>query len=306
MRLGLPVLLICTALSIAGCGREASKESASPAVSPEVEVQQWRAKHERDYRREWVPISGLYILHPGANTVGSAAGNDVVLPDVPAHVGRFVLEGEDVKFQPAPEAQVHLREASVTSPIALRDDGQTEPDELQVGDSTLIIHKTGDKTALRVRDPNGSQAKSFQGFSWFPIDAAYRVTGRFVQDAEPQMVKVVNTYGDVDEYKTEGVVHFTLQGQDLTLRPFTTRPKRLYFVFKDASSGHETYGVARFLYADLQDDGTAVLDFNMAYNPPCSFNPFTTCPIPLKENTLPVKVLAGEKAYAGHEPEAGH
>ena len=86
-------------------------------------------------------------------------------------------------------------------------------------------------------------------------------------------------------------------GQTLRLRPFTTRPKRFYFVFRDASSGQETYETARFLYSDLLDDGTTVLDFNQAYNPPCSFNPHTTCPIPLRENRLPVKVLAGEKAY---------
>jgi uncharacterized protein (DUF1684 family) len=117
---------------------------------------------------------------------------------------------------------------------------------------------------------------------------------------------VQNTLGDMDTYATEGVIEFTLQGQTLHLRPFTTRPKRFYIVFRDASAGQETYETARFLYADLQDDGTTVLDFNEAYNPPCSFNPYTTCPIPLKENILPVKVLAGEKAYPIHVslPEA--
>jgi uncharacterized protein len=102
-------------------------------------------------------------------------------------------------------------------------------------------------------------------------------------------------------YLSEGVVEFTLQGQTVRLRPFTTRPKRLYFVFRDASSGIETYRTARFLYSDLKDDGTTVLDFNEAYNPPCAFNPYTTCPIPLRENQLPIKVLAGERAYIGGE-----
>jgi uncharacterized protein (DUF1684 family) len=92
----------------------------------------------------------------------------------------------------------------------------------------------------------------------------------------------------------------TLRGQTLRLRPFTTRPKRFYFVFRDASSGQETYAAARFLYSDLRDDGTTVLDFNQAYNPPCAFNPFTTCPIPLPENRLGVKILAGERAYPVH------
>ena len=114
--------------------------------------------------------------------------------------------------------------------------------------------------------------------------------------------RLAHTYGDVDEFSTDGVVEFALLGRTLRLRPFTTRPKRFYFVFRDASSGHETYGAARFLYADLADDGTVVLDFNQAYNPPCSFNPYTTCPIPLRENELPIKVLAGEKNYPVHVP----
>ncbi len=142
----------------------------------------------------------------------------------------------------------------------------------------------------------------FLGFAWFPIDLNYRVVGRFIKDAEPRKVSVLNTYGDVDEFSTDGVVEFALLGRTLRLRPFTTRPKRFYFVFRDASSGHETYGAARFLYADLADDGTVVLDFNQAYNPPCSFNPYTTCPIPLRENELPLKVLAGEKDYPVHVP----
>ncbi len=100
-------------------------------------------------------------------------------------------------------------------------------------------------------------------------------------------------------------MEFELLGRLLRLRPFTTRPGRLYFVFRDASSGVETYETARFLYADLESDGTVVLDFNEAYNPPCAFNPFTTCPIPLRENRLDVKILAGEKAYAGPSTSSG-
>ena len=116
---------------------------------------------------------------------------------------------------------------------------------------------------------------------------------------------MLNTFGDVDEYKSEGVVELSLLGQTLRLRPFTTRPKRFYFVFRDASSGQETYEAARFLYADLLDDGTTVLDFNQAYNPPCAFNPYTTCPIPIRENRIPIKILAGEKAYPVHVPLPG-
>jgi hypothetical protein len=181
-------------------------------------------------------------------------------------------------------------------------DDSGQADDLTIGDIHLVVHKSGEHLGLRVRDPNGPLARGFKGFAWFPIDLAYRVTGKLIKDAEPASMKVLNTFNDVDEYTTEGVVEFSLPGQTLRLRPFTTRPNRFYFVFRDASSGQETYETARFLYADLLPDGTTVLDFNQAYNPPCAFNPYTTCPIPPKDNHLAVKILAGERAYPDHVP----
>ena len=291
-----------TVVLAAMCGcRDESKEA--PPSLPDADranaaVQKWRAEHEAEYRRDFVSIAGLEILKPGENTAGSAKTNDIVLPpSTPPTLGRFTLEGERVRFAPAPGVQVLLRDKPVTTAVEVRDDRTPDPDALVIGDVRLVVHVSGKSRSIRVRDPNGPLAREFVGFTWFPIDEKYRVIGRFIKDPQPQRFKVVNTYGDVDEYESEGVVEFTLQGQTLRLRPFTTRPKRFYFVFRDASSGQETYETARFLYSDLRDEGTTVLDFNMAYNPPCAFNPYTTCPIPLPENRLPVKILAGEKAY---------
>jgi len=161
----------------------------------------------------------------------------------------------------------------------------------------LAIHQSGPRLSLRVWDPNGEPATAFKGFAWFPIDPSYRVTARFIPDDKPQTLTVLNTFNDETTYTSEGVVEFELQGRTVRLRPFTTRPRRFYFVLRDASSGIETYGTGRFLYSDLLDNGTTVLDFNQAYNPPCAFNPYTTCPIPLKENIIPVRILAGERDY---------
>jgi uncharacterized protein (DUF1684 family) len=149
-----------------------------------------------------------------------------------------------------------------------------------------------------MRDPHGDVARSFAGFRWLPIDERYRVTGRFIKDPAPHELSVPNQLGDEEVDTTEGVVEFALNGQTLRLRPMTTRPGRLWFTFRDGTSGQETYANARFLYADLRQNGTTVLDFNEAYNPPCAFNPYTTCPLPLPENRLKVPVLAGEKDYA--------
>jgi len=277
---------------------------AKPAPEPEAavtETEAWRAKHETDYRRDWVTIAGLHFLHEGVQTAGSDKGNDVVLPaSAPATLGRFVVAGTAVRFEPAPHAPVTLAGAPVTAPVLLKDDGNPKADELVARSVKMAVHVSGERRSLRVWDPEGPLARGFKGFTWFPIQGNYRVTGRFIPDAAPRTMQVVNTFGDMDTFSTQGVVEFALNGQTLRLRPFTTRPKRFYFVFKDASSGNETYAAARFLYSDLRDDGTTILDFNQAYNPPCAFNPYTTCPIPLPENRMPLKVLAGERAYPEH------
>jgi uncharacterized protein len=306
MRNGKKPLAVAALLLTVGCRAEAPKPtsgSSAPADPPEVAAQKWRDKHEADYRRDWVSIAGLHALKAGPNSAGSAAGHDIVLPaSTPPALGRFVLTGDKVRFEPAPGVPVRIKDKPVTAPLDLKDDAGPGADELVVGDVRLVVHVSGEHRGLRVRDPNGPLAKGFLGFSWFPIESKWRVTGRLIRDPQPQKLKVLNTYNDIDEYTSEGVVEFTLLGETLRLRPFTTRPKRFYFVFRDASSGQETYETARFLYSDLLDDGTTVLDFNEAYNPPCAFNPHTTCPIPLKENRLSVKVLAGEKAYPVHLP----
>ena len=265
------------------------------------ESEAWRAKHEADYRRDWVTIAGLHFLEPGSHIAGSARSNDIVLPaSAPPVLGRFMLANGIVRFEPEPGVAVSLGSQSVTTPIDLADDGEPKPDILSVGHVRIVVHRSGERQSLRVWDPDGELARGFLGFTWFPIQMDYRVTGRFIPDAAPRDMQVVNTFGDLDTFKTEGVVEFTLRGQTVRLRPFTTRPKRFYFVFRDASAGQETYEAARFLYADLREDGTAILDFNQAYNPPCAFNPYTTCPIPLPENRLGVKILAGERAYPVH------
>lgn len=293
-------------LVVACSSAESPPSSRAAERAANEAAARWQAKHEADYRRDWVSIAGLYDLKPGVNTAGSAPTNDIVLPaTLPPKLGRFVMNGEQVRFEPAPGARVTLDDALVTAPVDLLDDRAPNEDELVIEDVRLVIHVSGERRVLRVRDPNGPLARGFRGFSWFPIDAKYRVTGHLIRDRQPQILSVVNTYGDVDEYMSEGIVEFTVDGQTVRLRPFTTRPKRFYFVFRDGSSGRETYETARFLYADLRDDGTTVLDFNEAYNPPCAFNPNTTCPIPLRENRLPVKILAGEKAYPVHVPLPG-
>jgi uncharacterized protein (DUF1684 family) len=285
-----------------GCGieHESRRSVEDDSASYRADVDHWRADHERSYRDEYVVLGGLFFLNPGANAAGSAASNDIILPErVPASIGTFVLSGDAVRFEPEQGTSVTIDGQPVTSPVALRDDNAEHPTEVTFGDLAMWVHVSGDRRAIRLRDPQSEPARSFAGFTWFPIDPSYRVVGRFIKDAEPKTIRVATLSGDYADYTSEGVVVFTLNGATTRLRPMKTGPAELFFVFRDGTSGRETYDAARFLDADLRDDGTAVLDFNEAYNPPCAFNPYTTCPIPPPENRLDIRILAGERAYAG-------
>jgi uncharacterized protein len=201
---------------------------------------------------------------------------------------------------------VTLRGRPATSPVPLSLDADAASrDELEIDDLALWVHTSGERRAIRLRDPRSELARSFAGFTWYPIDPAYRVRARFVRDSAPREVRVPSLSGDDQVYTTEGVLEFSLHGEALRVRPMTTRPGRLFLVFRDATSGRETYGVARFLYADLQPDDTTILDFNQAYNPPCAFNPHTTCPLPLPENRLTIPIPAGELDYRGTDVGGG-
>ena len=271
-------------------------------------VEQWRAKHEADYRREYVGLAGLSPLRSGVNTIGSGAANDIVLPNSsPQTVGKLIVEGDRVRFQPIVSANATLKGAPVAGPVELKhDEAKGGPDEIEVAPGVAFwVHLSGERRTIRLRDDNGEIAHSFAGFQWFPIEAKYRVTARFIKDASPRQLHIPNQLGDEQLFITEGIVEFTLDGQTVRMRPMTTRPGRLYFIFKDGTSGKESYETARFLYCDLNSDGTAVLDFNEAYNPPCAFNPYTTCPLPLPENRVTVRILAGEKKYSGEHPGKG-
>ena len=295
-------ILFAAIFLLSGCSKAAEPPAPLPTGEEWVtSVNAWRTKHETDYRRDWATIAGLHFLEPGTHSLGSDRKSAIVLPsDLPANIGQIVVADGWVRYQPAAGVMPSQDGKPVAGPVVLKEPGKEAADEVAVADVKFAVHESGPRLSLRVWDPDGKQAHDFAGFDWFPIDPGYRVVARFIPDAKPTSLPVANTYGDMDVMQTEGVVEFTLNGETVRLRPFTTRPKRFYFVFRDGSSGHETYETARFLYSDLLDDGTTVLDFNQAYNPPCAFNPFTTCPIPLPENRLGVKILAGERAYPVH------
>jgi uncharacterized protein len=265
---------------------------------------QFRAAREETLKADsgWLTIAGLHFLNQGANRIGSDPGNDIVLdfPSVPHHAGVITLNGTSVSIEAVPGQSLVINERRVTE-SALHGPFDGKPlDTIAFGPVSVFVHHSGPRLGLRVRDQQSVFRTSFRGLRWYPPSARHRVTGRCTPYAEVKTVQMPNVLGDLEPYAAVGTVSFTLDGVEHALEAWRSG-ERIWFVFRDLTSGHTTYPSGRFLYADAPTDGRMVLDFNYALNPPCAYNPYTTCPLPPPRNQLPVLVEAGEKNYPGGE-----
>lgn len=274
---------------------------AAPAttVSPSAaETESWRAQRERDLRSDtgWLTVAGLAFLKPGPNTVGSDRDSDVVLPPAaPTRAGELTREARNVWFTPAPGSGVLLNGQPVAERVQLQ-----PRDRLASGGVTFHLHESGERVGIRVRDINSPLRRSFTGLRWFPVRDAWTIDARFVPYDAPKVTTVANVLGDFERLTIPGEVVFEVDGQEVRMQAAQSG-KRLWLIFSDATAPRETYRI-RFLYADApSSNGRVTLDFNRAYNPPCAYNPFTTCPVPPPQNRLKVAIAAGERKY-----EAGH
>lgn len=267
------------------------------------ELVAWRTAHAQRLQGEegWLTIAGLHWLNEGENRIGTDSTNDLVLHTsaAPARIGSFKVHQGQVTFRAENGIAVKQRGDLVHAAALIPGPGTgaAPADALVVGALTLWLHQSGERLAIRVRDPQSPLRTGFSGCKWFPGNPEYRVSGRFLPYDSPKAVTMPNIMGDAEHYTSPGVVQFELQGKSLSLQPVSTREDRLFFVFRDQTSGKETYGAARFLVTDGARDGQVQLDFNKAVNPPCAYNPYTTCPLPLKENILPIRIEAGELLY---------
>jgi uncharacterized protein (DUF1684 family) len=260
-------------------------------------VEKWRQNYEAYLRADdgWLTVSGLFWLHEGENSFGSAQGNDVVLPaPVPAKAGHFDLHAGKIVVHVNPGVPIKLGGKPVET-SELQPDSKT--DRLKIGDLTFFVHGTGARFAIRLKDKNSRLRQEFKGLHWFPIDPAYRFTARFVPYDKPREVQIDTVLGDHDILVIAGYAAFTFQGKEYKLEAEENADHSLFIVFRDLTSKTETYQAARFLDTASPANGTVELDFNKAYNPPCAYNPYTTCPLPAPGNRLPVAIPAGEKRY---------
>ena len=279
----------------------ATPPAQQPAKTYQEEIEAWRQRRAEALQADngWLTVAGLFWLKEGKNTVGTDAGNDIVLPagSAPGRVGVFEFASGATTFQAASGVKVAIDAKSATRATMAADTSES-PTLLTINDLTMFVIKRGDRYGIRLRDKSSEMRRHFTGLRYFPVREAYRVCAKWVPYDPPKPIAIPNILGQTEMTPCPGRAEFELEGHQLSLEP-VSEGDLLFFIFKDQTSGKETYPPGRFLYSDLPKDGEVILDFNKAVNPPCAFTPFATCPLPPEQNRLPVRVEAGELRY-GH------
>lgn len=246
----------------------------------------------------WLSLTGLHLLDRGRHSIGSAVDNDIVLDRGPARWGVIELDPEQRVWFEAEAGTAVTLDGQVVDRVELKPDDGSGPTTLEADGVRIHLVQPGDSIGLRVRDPEAASRTAFVGLDYYPLDQDWRIKAAFESHPPGTTMQVANVMGQLIDEPNPGRVRFDYQGQSVTLEA-VLEDDRLFFIFADRTSGRETYGLGRFLYADLPIDNRVVLDFNQAYNPPCAFNAFTTCPLPPQGNRIDAWIRAGEREYAG-------
>jgi uncharacterized protein (DUF1684 family) len=267
-------------------------------------MEKWRAERLEEINGEdgWTTLVGLFWLNEGQNKFGGDPSNEIVLPrsSAPKFAGSMRLDNGVVTLEAKPDAGI-TSDGNAASTLVLQSDDDGKPTVLKLGSLKLFVIKRGEKLGLRVKDKRNPARSHFAGLDYFPVDLKWRLDARFEPYDPPKIIPIVNVLGMVDNMTSPGALVFEVNGKTHRLDPVLEKgSKQLFIIFGDRTTGKETYGAGRYLYADpAGDDGKVVLDFNKAYNPPCAFTQFATCPLPPRQNRLAIRVEAGEKKYAG-------
>ena len=285
--------IVLGALAALALGMPASKDY-------EAKTEAWRVDREKGLKADegWLTIAGLHFLDEGDNSFGSSHENDIVLRTGPPHAGLITMR-EGVVDVAAPNGGALSVDGREVKAARLWSGAGGDRPSIEIGPLSLFCHQSGDRLAVRLRDRESDIRRDFAGLRWFPADESFRVRARYVPHEQQRRMRLPNNLGDIFTISSGGSVAFALGDQELRLLAIEDDGE-LWLIFRDLTSGKETYPAARYLYADPPDeDGFTIVDFNRAYNPPCAYNPYTTCPLPPPENRLPVRIEAGELDYRG-------
>jgi uncharacterized protein (DUF1684 family) len=262
------------------------------------EIEAWRRRMDQSLRAEdsWLALAGLYWLSEGSNRIGADPSSAILLPDrnIPSYVGDIILRGEEVSLQIRSEAPLTVDGERVQT-ATLIPDVAGSPTEIRLGKLTLMLLKRGTRYAIRLWDNGRVQVVDFKGRKWFPVEESYRLNARFTKYEPVKVIPFPNELGEVEEVEVVGYISFSLQGQDCRLDVMGVGGGQLKIIFKDRTSGVQTYPPGRYLITDVPEGGLVMLDFNRAYNPPCAFTAYATCTLPPPQNHLSVPIEAGER-----------
>ena len=291
-------LLVCL-IQASGSLSADTASSVGPQVTHEQQVLQWRAKRDAALRKEngWLSLVGLEWLKNGSNSIGRVAENSVVVPGGPARWGEIHVGEEGLMFTPDPGAGVLVDGETVASKRLLADDTDVPTVVSYDNLSFHIIFR--EAYGVRVSDTRAPTLLSFPGVENFDIQYSWLVDGKFIPADAGQTIEIGNVLGQLSNMSLAGYFEFEAAGKLHRLAAVREgESESLWFLFADRTSGRETYGAGRFLYSEaLPVNGRLLVDFNKAYNPPCAFNDYSTCPLPPLENRLDLFVAAGEKTF---------
>lgn len=272
------------------------------------EIEEFRNKTEERLTKDdsWLTVVGLEWLSEGENNFGSALENKIHLPkSTPAHLGTIHLattihgaRTAQIKFATATDVTLDGHPVTINQFYPLSTDHSENTTQIQSGSVTFFLIERPNGLGVRIKDKEADALKNFKGLQWYPIDEKFKITAKWIAYRESKKIIVPDILGNMNEEVSPGYAEFQLNGETFQLHP-TRADDRLFFVFRDQTSGKDTYGAARFLYSNGPENGAVILDFNRAVNPPCAFTHYATCPMPPKENILKLAVTAGEKKPPG-------
>lgn len=297
---------LSAALVLAGCGREQAPAAATPAEPLDksflADDLAWREQRLQELRKPdgWTSLVGLHWLELKAHYIGSGPDSGIRLAVGPARMGLVSSEGDAVWFTPEDKAALTQDGKPLTRRIRFYSDRDPHPTRIDFdgGKGQLTLIQRGERRALRVRHADADSRVHFTGLDYWPADPAWRIDARFVPNEAGKTIPVVDIVGITTEQPNAGALEFEKDGRRYRLEAIGEPGRELFVVFADRTSGHGSYPAGRFLDVGAPDaQGRVVLDFNRAYNPPCAFTPFATCPLPPPENRLDLAVTAGEKQY---------
>jgi len=268
-----------------------------------AETKSWQQQREQKLRGEngWLTLVGRYALQEGTNTLGVGPDNDIVLPDAfkdlgPSRLGKIdinpLTETATLKLADEVTMQSEGKDFQGNRPFDL---AGTKRDWVSLGRMSMHVIAREGKYFLRVADNQSEQRIQFPGCTWFPPKSHFKVNARFIAYPEEKNLTIQNILGEKLEQPCCGYAEFTLDGMTYRLEAIR-EGEGLFFVFRDATAGAETYGGGRFIDVAKRpaDQEVFTLDFNQAYNPPCAFSKYTTCPLPPSQNILKLRIEAGE------------